>query len=170
MPFVELPLLWIALLDAVVWLLLHLVISIVIQRIPVYWFVRNDWLFRQFDWEQEGRIWQQLFKVKKWKGYIPDGTLFIRNGYDKRMLHGRDRTSLSLFLLESRRAEFVHWLTIVPSVLFFLWNPIWAAWINVGYAVLFNIPLIIIQRFNRPRLERLINVELLGNTRRNCET
>ena len=160
MPLVEWPLIRVALLDAIVWLLLHLVISVVIQRIPVTWFVQNDWLFKQFSWEWEGRVWQQFFNVKKWKGHIPDGTLFIRNGYDKSALHGRDQTSLSLFLLESRRAEFVHWLTIVPSVLFFLWNPIWAAWLNVAYAVLFNLPLIIVQRFNRPRLEKLINAEM----------
>ncbi|MDW0113292.1 hypothetical protein QT711_08830 [Sporosarcina saromensis] len=77
--------------------------------------------------------------------------------FSKRQMHGRDSTSLSLFLLESRRAEFVHWLMIVPSFLFFLWNPLWAAWLNVLYAVLFNVPLIIIQRYNRPRLERIIS-------------
>ena len=165
MPLVELPLLWVALLDAFAWLLLHLVISIAIQRVPVSWFMRNDWLFQQFSWEREGRIWQQFFNVKKWKRHIPDGTLFIRNGYDKSTLHGRDRTSLGLFLLESRRAEFVHWLTIVPSVLFFIWNPLWAAWLNVAYAVLFNLPLIIVQRFNRPRLERLINAEMVARKR-----
>lgn len=157
MPLIDLPLLWIFILDAMVWMVLHLSISMAAQRVPIDWFARNGRWFRSFSWEQEGRIWQRLFRVKKWKGYIPDGTLFISNGYNKSRLHGADSTSLNDFLLESRRAEWVHWLTILPSILFFLWNPAWAAWLNVAYAVLFNLPLIVVQRFNRPRLERLLN-------------
>lgn len=156
MPIIELPLLWVVVLDVVVWLVLHLSISFEVQRINIAWFIRKEKWFRQFSWEEQGMFWQRFVKVKYWKGFIPDGTLFIRNGYNKRVLQGRDSTSLSLFLLESRRAEFVHWLMIVPGFFFFLWNPLWAAWLNVLYAVLFNAPLIIIQRYNRPRLERII--------------
>ncbi|WP_303968934.1 glycosyl-4,4'-diaponeurosporenoate acyltransferase [Sporosarcina ureae] len=157
MPLIELPLHRIILLDAVAWMIFHLTISVAAQRIPINWFARNGRLFKSFSWEQEGRIWQRLFRVKKWKGHIPDGTLFISNGYNKSHLHGADDSSLYDFLLESRRAECVHWLTILPGFLFFFWNPVWAAWLNVAYAVLFNVPLIVVQRFNRPRLERLLN-------------
>ncbi|AXI00618.1 glycosyl-4,4'-diaponeurosporenoate acyltransferase [Sporosarcina sp. PTS2304] len=156
MPLIDLPLFWLIIVDAMAWMVLHLSISFAAQRIPIDWFVRNKRWFRSFSWEKEGRIWQQLFRVKRWKGYIPDGTLFISNGYNKSKLHGADSMSLYDFLLESRRAEWVHWLTIFPSILFFLWNPIWAAWLNVVYAILFNVPLIVVQRFNRPRLERLL--------------
>lgn len=155
---IELPPRWVVLLDAAAWMFLHLAISMAAQRIPVSWFARNHRWFKSFSWEQEGQIWQRLFRVKKWKGHIPDGTLFIRNGYNKSRLHGRNQASLYDFLLESRRAEWVHWVTIPPSFLFFLWNPLWAAWLNVAYAVLFNVPLVIVQRFNRPRLERLLRV------------
>lgn len=157
MPLIELPLLWVIVVDAVAWVIFHLSISMVAQRIPIDSFVRHKRLYKAFRWEQEGQIWQRLFRVKKWKGYIPDGTLFISNGYNKSQLHGADVSSLYDFLLESRRAECVHWLTILPGFFFFLWNPVWAAWLNIAYAVLFNVPLIIVQRFNRPRLERLIN-------------
>ena len=157
MPLIELPLLWVVISDAVAWMIFHLVISMAAQRIPIDWFARHEHWFRSFPWEQEGRIWQRLFRVKKWKGHIPDGTLFISNGYNKSRLHGADAASLYDFLLESRRAEYVHWLTILPGFLFFLWNPQWAAWLNVAYAILFNVPLIVVQRFNRPRLERLLN-------------
>ncbi|WP_153730983.1 glycosyl-4,4'-diaponeurosporenoate acyltransferase CrtO family protein [Sporosarcina obsidiansis] len=156
MPLIELPLIWVVILDVVAWMVLHITISVVAQQVPINWFVRNERWFKSFSWEQEGRIWQRLFRVKKWKGYIPDGTLFIRSGYNKKQLHGMNSASLTDFLLESRRAEFVHWLMILPSILFFFWNPVWAAWLNVAYAVLFNVPLIVVQRFNRPRLERLL--------------
>ncbi|MEZ7171943.1 glycosyl-4,4'-diaponeurosporenoate acyltransferase [Sporosarcina sp. OR05] len=157
MPVIDLPLAWVAVLDVLAWFVVHLVLSFTVQRIPLAFFNRHERWFTQFAWEREGAFWQRFCKVKRWKGYIPDGTLFVRDGFNKRQLHGRDSTSLSLFLLESRRAEYVHWLMIVPSFLFFLWNPLWAAWLNVLYAVLFNVPLIIIQRYNRPRLERIIS-------------
>lgn len=156
MPLIELPLLWVIMVDAVAWMIFHLTISVAAQRIPINWFARHESWFKSFSWEQEGQIWQQLFRVKKWKEYIPDGTLFISNGYNKSQLHGADSSSLYDFLLESIRAEYVHWLTILPGFIFFLWNPVWAAWLNIAYAVLFNVPLIVVQRFNRPRLERLL--------------
>lgn len=34
---------------------------------------------------------------------------------------------------------------------------LWAVWLNVAYAISFNVPLIVVQRFNRPRLERLLH-------------
>ncbi|GLB56377.1 hypothetical protein NCCP2378_21640 [Sporosarcina sp. NCCP-2378] len=73
-----------------------------------------------------------MFRVKKWKGHIPDGTLFIRNGYNKSGLHGGDWASIYDVLLESRRAKWAHWITILPSFLFFLWNPVWAAWLKAA--------------------------------------
>lgn len=157
MPLIELSILQLILVDAVAWMIFHLSISVAAQRIPIDWFARHGRLFKSFAWERGGRVWQELFRVKKWKGHIPDGTLFISNGYDKSHLHGADASSLHDFLLESRRAECVHWLTILPAFLFVLWNPVWAAGLNILYAVLFNVPLIVVQRFNRPRLERLLN-------------
>ena len=156
MPIVELPILWVVLFDALAWTFFHLAISFATVQIPRDWFVRKASLFSIHSFEQHGLLWQRLFRVKQWKQLIPDGTLIIRNGYNKRTLHGIDSPSLKEFIVESRRAEFTHWLSILPAALFFLWNPIWAAWANVGYAVLFNGPIIIAQRYNRPRLERLV--------------
>lgn len=158
MPLIELPLVWVFFADAAAWMVIHLTFSAAVQRIPADWFARHAAWFRSFSWEQEGRFWQRWFHVRAWKRYIPDGTLFIRSGYDKSRLHGGDSSSLYDFLLESRRAEFVHWLMILPSIGFILWNPPWAAWLNVAYALLFNIPLIAVQRFNRPRIEKLLRV------------
>lgn len=156
MPLIELPLFWVILLDALAWGVFHISISLYTVRIPTRWFIRHERLFRTFRFERNGDLWQQLFHVKKWKQLIPDGTMFIRHGYNKKSLHGNDITSLDEFIVESRRAEWTHWISIVPAALFFLWNPLWAGWINVAYAILFNGPIIIAQRYNRPRLERLV--------------
>ncbi|REB07815.1 glycosyl-4,4'-diaponeurosporenoate acyltransferase [Sporosarcina sp. BI001-red] len=156
MPFIELPIVWVVLLDAVAWTFFHLAISFWTVRISFNWFVRHERLFHTFRFERQGDLWQQFFRVKRWKQLIPDGTMFIKNGYNKQSLHGNDLSSLDEFIIESRRAELTHWLSIIPAALFFLWNPLWASWLNVAYAVLFNGPIIIAQRYNRPRLERLV--------------
>ncbi|WP_432353272.1 glycosyl-4,4'-diaponeurosporenoate acyltransferase [Sporosarcina sp. A2] len=156
MPIVELPLIWIIVVDAIAWAFFHIAISLLTVRIPFQWFIRNKHLFESFHFERQGNLWQRLFRVKSWKQLIPDGTMVIRKGYTKKSLHGNDMSSLEEFVVESRRAELTHWLSIAPVALFFLWNPVWASLLNVAYAVLFNVPIVIAQRYNRPRLERLI--------------
>jgi len=64
---------------------------------------------------------------------------------------------LETLSLKQKRVEPTQWLSILPSFLFFLWNPVWAGWIMVIYALLFNVPIILVQRYNRPRLERVLN-------------
>lgn len=152
----DLPIIWLFVINALAWLSIQIGISAITNKIPIRWFVKYSWLFTSFHWEKEGVLWQDVARVKAWKQYVPDGTLFIRSGYNKKQLHGWDSASLSLFLLESRRAEFTHWISIPPALLFFLWNPMWAGYVNIAYALLFNVPLIILQRYNRPRIERIV--------------
>jgi glycosyl-4,4'-diaponeurosporenoate acyltransferase len=45
---------------------------------------------------------------------------------------------------------------IVPGFFFFLWNDVILGWLMVAYAFLNNLPFIIVQRFNRPRIRKLI--------------
>ncbi|MBB4825480.1 glycosyl-4,4'-diaponeurosporenoate acyltransferase [Sporosarcina luteola] len=152
----DLPIIWLFFINALAWLFIQIGISAVSNMIPISWFEKHPRLFKSFRWEKEGSFWQQATRVKAWKQYVPDGTLFIKSGYNKKHLHGWDTDSLSDFLLESRRAEFTHWISIPLALLFFLWNPMWAGYINLAYAILFHIPLIILQRYNRPRIERII--------------
>ena len=156
MPIIELPLIWIIALDAFAWAIFHMAISFFTVQIPYTWFERHNRLFQSFNFEKRGKLWNQLFFVKSWKSFIPDGTMFIRGGYNKQALHGNTISALKEFVIESRRAEYTHWLSILPAFLFFLWNPLWASWLNVTYAVCFNVPIIVAQRYNRPRLERII--------------
>lgn len=156
MPIIELPLGWIFFGDAISWCFFHLILSFSTVRIPSEWFIRHEKLFKTLKFESQGDLWQQMFGVKQWKQLIPDGTMFIRNGYNKTALHGSDVCALQEFIVESRRAELTHWISIAPAALFFLWNPLWAGWLNVAYAILFNVPIIIAQRYNRPRLLRLV--------------
>lgn len=61
-------------------------------------------------------------------------------------------------MIETQRAEWTHWVSMLPAPLFFIWNPVWAGWLMILYALIANLPFIIIQRYNRPRLLKLIRM------------
>jgi glycosyl-4,4'-diaponeurosporenoate acyltransferase len=58
--------------------------------------------------------------------------------------------------IETRRAELVHWALMACGPLFFFWNPPALGSAMLLFAVAANGPCIVIQRFNRLRLLRLI--------------
>ncbi|SFO92279.1 hypothetical protein [Salibacterium halotolerans] len=155
MPLVELPLYWVVILDILAWGVFHMAASAGCYYMPARWFSEPAGLYRIRNWERGGHFWQKYLRVKSWKHLVPDGAAMFQNGFAKKQLQQQDAGYLGVFVLESRRAELTHWFTILPCVLFFLWNPLWAAWLNVFYALTLNIPIIILQRTNRARLERV---------------
>lgn len=156
MQLVELPIIWTIVLDIFAWGFFHIGISFYTLNMSTERFTGNRFLYKSRKWEKDGQFWQRYFHVKRWKNLIPDGTKIIKRGFAKDQLNGKDAQSLTTFLVESRRAELTHWLSILPAGLFFLWNPPWAGGLMIGYAILFNVPIIIVQRYNRPRLQKII--------------
>jgi glycosyl-4,4'-diaponeurosporenoate acyltransferase len=127
------------------------------NKFPKRWFVNNKGIYKSFSWEDGGRFYERVFKIKKWKKYLPDGGDFFSNGFAKKELKAKDLEYLLTFVQEAKRAELVHWLQILPVVIFFLFNHWWVGVIMILYAIAVNMPCIIAQRYNRPRLERIIN-------------
>lgn len=150
-----LELLYLFVMNGVAWLFFHFAISALCFYIPLRFFMRDVPLLGIAKLERDGELWNTLFKVKAWKGHLIDGSKIVKKSYNKSQLHGIDHDSLAIFAAETKRAELTHWLLIVPAPLFFVWNPDWAAWINVAYAIIANVPFIVTQRYNRGRLERL---------------
>lgn len=88
---------------------------------------------------------------------LPDGAVIFPRGFSKkRMQFPMDRDYLNVFTRETCRAEFTHWLTIGCTFLFLLWNTWWVGLIMFFYSIPVNLPCIIAQRYNRPRLMRLL--------------
>jgi len=113
--------------------------------------------FRKRDWENEGKFYQDIFFVKKWKGLLPEGAALFAQGFRKKRLQGKNEDYFSTFVAETCRAEGVHWVTMGFAPLFFFWNPFWVGVIMMLYAVIVNAPCIITQRYNRIRLQRLLH-------------
>ena len=62
----------------------------------------------------------------------------------------------AVLVQETCVAECVHWaLTLLSAGIFFLWRSGWAALLWLVYNVLGNVSFIVIQRYNRPRLQKL---------------
>ncbi|WP_431522033.1 hypothetical protein [Guptibacillus hwajinpoensis] len=101
----------------------------------------------------------------KMETILPDGGVF-KGGFCKKELKKLTSIYIRKFIIETRRAEVTHWMLIPPSILFFLWNPSYIGWIMVGYALLINIPFIIIQRYNRLRLKPLLVKQMKKEQRR----
>lgn len=156
MPPVSMPDHWIVIVDIFAWAFFHLGISVICLKLPLSAFLKDGAWFRLCAWERSGKRWQQLFFVKRWKGRLLDGTAILRKGYGKKRLHGTRLIDLRVFAAETKRAELTHWLSILPAPLFFIWNPVWVGWIMVAYAASFNLPIIIVQRYNRGRIDAIV--------------
>ncbi len=154
------------LLDFAAWFVFHMAAVICTLNMPVRWFASDHWLYRTRAWENQGQIWQQVFRVRTWKERLPDGAQLVGRGYAKKRLQATHTAELSRFVQESRRAELTHYLAMLPAPLFFLWNPAWVGWFMIGYALMANAPCIIAQRYNRPRIIHLIEKRTSGSKTR----
>jgi glycosyl-4,4'-diaponeurosporenoate acyltransferase len=134
---------------------IHLGISYICVKLPISFFKKDNWLFRIKKWEHRGRIYNNIFKIRKWKNAVPDGGGLFKGGFPKRYLESNDPKYISTFYDETKRAELTHWLSILPAPVFFLWNVWWVGIIMIVYSLIVNMPCILLQRYNRARLSNI---------------
>lgn len=106
--------------------------------------------------ERDRRCYERVLRIKAWKDALPEAGSLFRGGFSKRRLVRHDRAYLERFVRETRRAERAHWAILALSPVFFAWNPWWLAVAMLGYGVVANVPCILVQRYNRARLERAL--------------
>ena len=128
----------------------HFGIAYIFSKLPTKWFYSSFFVLRVFKWENQGMIWDRLFKVKKWKSKLPDGGAWFKEGFSKKKLSSRSPEYFHAFAVETNRAELSHWASLLISPIFFTFNPVAAGWIMVSYSILANVPCILAQRVNRP--------------------
>jgi glycosyl-4,4'-diaponeurosporenoate acyltransferase len=119
--------------------------------------------------EKEGDIYEVLFRVSRWKHLLPDGGMvWKKRGYGKKKLTNFSDENLNRFLVESARGELSHWLAIFPFWFFWFFTPPAVPWIMLAYALFVNIPCILVQRYNRPRVRHLL-LRRAEHSRRNTQ-
>lgn len=107
-------------------------------------------------WERDGVFWDRFLRVRRWKDTVPEAGGVFPRGRSKRRLDSGATSVLDGFRRETIRAERVHWLILASTPVQFIWcRPAIAAGM-VAFGLAFNVPFIIIQRFNRGRVDRIL--------------
>ena len=141
-------------LDAVVWLVAGVVVGRFQARRPLEDLAKPGPLTRLTKWELVGSPFRRWTKVDRWKDRLPDaGTWF--GGLSKKRLPPDGAGGWQRFAAESMRAERTHWAMFAVLPLLATWNPPTLFVANVAFAVIANVPCMIIARHNRARVVRL---------------
>lgn len=143
------------LLQGVLYLLaLSLLAHPVGQALPRRWFSGEKWPWAPVPFEKEGRFWRKL-GVHRWKDKVPDMSRLLGDMVKKQLAPGG--TDYALLVQETCVAECVHFsLGLLSLGAFAFCRSGWMAFIVADYILLGNLPFQIIQRYNRPRLLRLV--------------
>jgi len=94
MRLIYLPTLWTIVIDFVIWFIIHVGVVAIMVRIPAKHFDSNYWLYRSRKWERNGNVYQEVFKIKRWKQHLPDGARVLgRLGFQKKQLNNSKNIS-----------------------------------------------------------------------------
>jgi len=151
--------------DVVAWGIVHATTGYLVHRLPARSLRRDNWLFRARRIERDGRLYTRILHIRRWKDRLPEAGALFAGGVSKRHLPATDVAGLERFAVETRRAELGHWLTAAAGPLFVLWNPLWIGLVMVGYGMAVNAPFIAIQRYNRLRVARVLELASRPGTR-----
>ncbi len=154
----ELPDLWIVILNVLGIPAIHLGISWLYTQFPRTLFNSDSALYRMRNWENGGKIYQTIFKVRKWKGLLPDAAPWF-DGFAKKNLRSKNVEFLHAFKAETCRGEAAHYAQVFGILGTLAWNPGIAAVVIGVYSILSNLPCIILQRHTRARLDHLLEIQ-----------
>jgi len=144
----------------ILWPLLQVAIALLINRIPASLFHKSGILNHEYWIERHGKLYTKVFFVQKWKYLVPDGAKAHKSGFRKKHFKHMTPEYIYSFIGETTRAEFIHWVEIIPFFVFGFWSPMYVVWVMLGYVLILNLPPIMLQRYNRPRLKKLYKMLL----------
>jgi glycosyl-4,4'-diaponeurosporenoate acyltransferase len=156
MRVIDLPIGWTVVVDCVAWAGAGVGFGYLAHRIPLERLSHDGALTRLRPIEGDGRWYEQRWRIRSWKDRLPEAGSFFAGGFSKRSLRTGRRANLERFVAETRRAERTHWSLLAVAPLFFVWNPWWLGFVMVGYALVANVPCLVVQRYNRARLLRVL--------------
>jgi glycosyl-4,4'-diaponeurosporenoate acyltransferase len=145
------------LVSSLVWFLIGLATGWHFHRLPPERFAVDNWLTRSRRFEDDGRWYQRRLRIRSWKDRLPEKGDLFRGGFSKRHLVNRTTPHLERFVVETRRAEMVHWSNLAAGPLFLVWCPPLLGGCMIVFGVVAHLPFITIQRYNRERLLRILS-------------
>lgn len=134
------------------WVLWALLVGGVANRLPPAWLAGGG---SGPAWESAA-FYERRLAIRRWKRWLPDAGDALPAGVAKAPLAQRDPAALRRLLLETRRAELVHWILWPFWIVTSLWLPPAGVVINLLFACALNLPCLAAQRYTRRRLERIL--------------
>lgn len=148
-------------------LLFHLCMGLAVFAIgrafPRKWIKEDQFPFKSFRFEKNGEIYHKL-KIMQWKTRLPDASVMISKLLKKCMpkflpklfptKRLENQEKIPVLIKETCVAEATH---SVAAILGFIPTFIWGgvgAWLSAVLFFVYNVPYVLMQRFNRPRLIR----------------
>ena len=164
MQIIFIPRIWAIALAFVLWGIFQTGAALLSLKIPARSLDPDSFYFRSRSWEQGGAFYDKVFLVKRWKKFLPDGGAALGGGYAKKNLSDFSTDNLNFFLVYSCRAEVTHIMAIFPFWVFGLFVSWQVVVIMFIYALVANIPCVIVQRYNRPRIAKLLKIQARRKT------
>lgn len=122
---------------------------------PKRWIKPEKGLFRNFAFEKNGAVYEKL-GIRKWHKRLPDMSRILPFMMPAKNLSGDYEDRLPEMIRETCVAEIVHIaVSIMGLPCLWMWPGIGGVTVTAIYILFLNLPFILIQRYNRPRLIRL---------------
>jgi len=139
----------------IVWPIFQLSIAYFFNHLSDAQLLRFSKYLKPQSWENHGKIYKRIFKINRWETLLPDGAAILKDGFSKKTLQKPSILYLNKFILETYRAELIHIFAILPFWIFGFFTPPIVILYMFLYAVIVNVPCLLLQRYNRPRLIRV---------------
>ena len=129
---------------------MRLLVGVIVPRL-VHEGAENRFWFRQKRFEE--KLYGML-RVKQWKKYLPT---YAPESFDLRK-HSLEEVIHTCCCSEAVH-EWIMLLSFLPVLTIPVFGAPWVFWITSGLAALFDGSFVILQRYNRPRLIRILDKE-----------
>lgn len=140
--------------DCVAWVAFSAGSGVAAAYLPASFLEADTWFTSIRPFERQGRFYRERLRIHRWKRLLPESNrLGPGRRPSKATLAGPN--AIAVLLVETRRAEYVHLAIAATGPLFLLWNPPLLGRFMVVFGLLFNLPFIAVQRYNRARILRL---------------
>ena len=115
----------------------------------------NRFPYSLYNCEKDGSIYRKI-RIHHWQNKVPDMSKIFPGMMPPKRLVDTGTAALRRMIQETCMAALVHGVLCVTGLYcIVLWPGIGGIVISVLNILLFNLPFILIQRYNRPRLVRL---------------
>lgn len=149
-------------------LCMGLVVFLIGRLLPRRWIREDKFPYKSFRFEKNGEIYHKI-KIMQWKTKLPDASLIISKFLPKFLPAKRleNQEKIPVLIKETCVAEATHSVAaILGFIPVFIWGGV-GAWLSAILFFAYNLPYVLMQRFNRPRLIR-VNEMLRGREAARC--